>query len=70
MILTFVNRGISDITDGRGFYDVPYNKFLDRFILRNAPSTVGTPDGLNVATTVLASATISSFTGLENIRQK
>ena len=59
--LTLVSRGISDISDGSGFYDVPNDKFLDGLVLGAAPSTVGAPNEAAVSAVLLISSVVPAL---------
>jgi hypothetical protein len=53
------------ITDSSGLYHITDSKTLNGFILRDTTETIDTTNILVVATTVLVTSVISSFTGLQ-----
>lgn len=61
MILTDIDGGLSDITNGGSLDDVPDDKLLDRLVLWYAPGAVGATHWLHVATVVLATSSITAF---------
>lgn len=64
-MLTCVNAGHSDISNGCGFDDVSDDEFLDRLILWDATSAVGATNCLHVSTVMLAASSITTFLGLK-----
>jgi hypothetical protein len=59
-----VDRGFLKITDSSSFYHVTNGETLDGLILGDTTVTVDTTNNLVMATTVLVTSVISSFTGL------
>jgi hypothetical protein len=59
-----IDRGFLKITDSSSFYHVTDGETLDGLILRNTTVAVDTTNNLVMATTVLVTSVISSFTGL------
>lgn len=64
MQLTVKYAGLGDISNGGSLNDVPYDKLLDGFVLRDTPGTVGATDGLDMSTSLLGTAVVPSLFGL------
>jgi hypothetical protein len=64
VILTLVDKSLSDITDGSQLDHRADGVALDGLVLGDAAGAVGAADGLNVATTVLVASVVSSLDGL------
>jgi hypothetical protein len=62
--ILLIDRSFLKITDSSSFYHVTDSETLDGLILGNTTVTVNTTNNLVVATTVLVTSVISSFTGL------
>jgi len=59
MTLTIIYTGIRDISYSSSFYDIPDDKLLDGFILRDTASTVGASYMFGVTSTLLAASIIT-----------
>lgn len=64
-MLTCVDAGNSDITNGSSLDDITDDKLLDCLVLRNTARAVGATNGLHVSTVVLAASSITTFLSLQ-----
>lgn len=63
---TRVDAGLADITDGGTLDHVPHSEPLDSLVLADAARAVRAAHEGDVATSLLVTAAISSFLGLDN----
>lgn len=64
-LLTRVDAGNGDITNGSGLDDISDDKLLDCLVFWDAAGAVCATDGLHVSTVVLAASSITTFLGLQ-----
>lgn len=64
LLLTLVDKSLSDITDGSQLDHRTNGVTLDGLVLGDAARAVGAADGLDVAATVLVASVVSSLDGL------
>ena len=58
-----VHAGVGDVPHGGGLHDVPDHELLDGLVLGARLGAVGAPDKLDVAATVLVTASIPPLRG-------
>jgi hypothetical protein len=66
---TRINRSLANIPNSSALHHVPHSETLDGFILWDCTRAVGTADESDMATTLLVTATVSSFLGLRTTVQ-
>lgn len=63
-MLTWVNTGFAQISDGSALHHIPDGVSFDRLVFRNTSATVGAAQETDVTPSFLIAATISSLFSL------